>query len=290
MTKEKKVFSIQKDDILPWLWVTAGAIIYATGQLVFIKPLHIPMGGIAGVSLLLNYLFSTPVGMVTLLFNIPLYFLGWRTMGRSFFYKTVYANVVSALWVDLMANIIPGFSGEMVISALYGGIVMGTGLGLVFRGGGTSGGTDIISKWLNRKKDIPVGTMNFSINVVVILVSAFFYKSADSALYALISSFLSGHMIDRLVYGMDVQKKAVIITSKPQEVSQAVLSQLKHGVTAMDATGMYTGDARTMLLCVVHRHETGELKKAVLGQDENAFLMLSNINEVFGKGFKHAEQ
>ena len=242
------------------------------------------------MSLLLNYLFSTPVGMVTLLFNIPLYFLGWRTMGRSFFYKTVYANVVSALWVDLMANIIPGFSGEMVISALYGGIVMGTGLGLVFRGGGPSGGTDIISKWLNRKKDIPVGTMNFSINVVVILVSAFFYKSADSALYALISSFLSGHMIDRLVYGMDVQKKAVIITSKPQEVSQAILSQLKHGVTAMDATGMYTGDARTMLLCVVHRHETGELKKAVLGQDENAFLMLSNINEVFGKGFKHAEQ
>lgn len=285
-----KKTSIPKNDIIPWFLVTVGAIVYATGQLVFIKPLHIPMGGIAGVALLLNYLFSLPIGLMTLIFNIPLYFLGWRTMGSSFFYKTVYANVVSALWVDLMANVIPGFSGEMVISALYGGIVMGTGLGLILRGGGTSGGTDIVSKWLNRKKDIPVGTMNFSINVVVILVSAFFYKSADSALYALISSFLSGHMIDRLVYGMDVQKEAVIITSRPEEVSREIMGQLKHGVTAMDATGMYTGDQRTMLLCVVHRHETGTLKKAVLSQDENAFLMISNINEVFGKGFKQAEK
>ena len=288
MTKRISVPRIAKERVLQYLLITVGAVIYATGQLFFIKPLHIPLGGVAGISLVLNYLWSLPIGLMTLLLNLPLYVLGWRILGRSFFYKTVYATVVSSIWLDTMAEVIPGFSGEMLISALYGGIVMGAGLGLVFRAGGTSGGTDIVSKWLNQKRDLPVGTVNFCINLVVIVGSALIYRNPDSALYANLTSFLSGQMIDRLVYGMDVQRKAMIITNRPKEVSEAIITGLKRGVTAMDATGMYTGDPRTVLICVVHRHEAGTLKKLVLEQDEHAFLLLSNLNEVFGKGFKQA--
>ena len=287
MTAKRAKSGKIKESLLQYLMITLGAVIYATGQLFFIKPLHIPMGGVAGISLVLNYLWSLPVGLMTLFINLQLYVLGWRILGRGFFYKTVYATAISAVWLDTMAGVIPGFSGEMLISALYGGIVMGAGLGLVFRAGGTSGGTDIISKWLNSRRDLPVGTVNFSINIGIIIGSALIYRSPDSALYAILTSFLCGQMIDKMVYGMDVQRKAIIITDKPKEVSDAVIQGLKHSVTAMDATGMYTGDPRTVLICVVHRHEAGALKKLVLEQDERAFLLLSNLNEVFGKGFKH---
>lgn len=270
--------------------IVVGSLIYSLGQLFFIKPLHIPMGGVAGIALVMNYLLSMPVGLCSILLNIPLFFLGWRTLGRQFFYKTAFATVCSAIFLDLLAGAIPAFQGEMLIAALYGGIVMGAGFGIIFRAGGTSGGTDIIAKWLNKKRDMPIGTVNFSINIIIIGVSALIYGNPDSALYAIMTSFLSSQAIDKLVYGMDVQKEAMIITDKPREVSRAIMEKLGHGVTAMEGKGMYTGDRRTVLICAVRRHESGTLKKLLLEEDENAFMMLSNINEVFGKGFKHLQQ
>ncbi|MDO4373354.1 MAG: YitT family protein [Clostridia bacterium] len=270
--------------------IVVGALIYSLGQLFFIKPLHIPMGGVAGISLVANYLWSLPVGLCSIVLNLPLFFLGWRTLGRQFFYKTAFATVCSAVFLDLLAGVIPAFQGEMLIAALYGGIVMGAGFGIIFRAGGTSGGTDIIAKWLNKKRDTPIGTVNFSFNIVIISASALIYGNPDSALYAIMASFLSSQVIDKLVYGVDVQKEAMIITDKPREVSRAIMEKLGHGVTAMEGKGMYTGDRRTVLICAVRRHESGTLKKLLLEEDENAFMMLSNINEVFGKGFKHLQQ
>jgi uncharacterized membrane-anchored protein YitT (DUF2179 family) len=222
--------------------------------------------------------------------NIPLFFLGWRTMGRDFFIKTVCGTVVSSVFVDALANVIPAFEGDMFIAALYGGIVMGAGYGLIFRAGGTSGGVDIIAKWINRQKDIPIGTTNLISNAVVIVASALIYGNLDSALYAMITSYLSSMVIDKMVYGMDVQKSAMIITSKPKEVAGAVMEELHRGCTGMEGTGMYTGDKRTVLICAVRRHETGTLKKLILEKDEHAFMMISNINEVFGHNFKRLGQ
>ena len=270
--------------------IVVGALIYSLGQLFFIKPLHIPMGGVAGISLVANYLWSLPVGLCSIVLNLPLFFLGWRTLGRQFFYKTAFATVCSSIFLDLLAGVIPAFDGEMLIAALYGGIVMGAGFGIIFRAGGTSGGTDIIAKWLNKKRDTPIGTVNFSFNIVIISASALISGNPDSALYAIMASFLSSQVIDKLVYGVDVQKEAMIITDKPREVSRAIMEKLGHGVTAMEGKGMYTGDRRTVLICAVRRHESGTLKKLLLEEDENAFMMLSNINEVFGKGFKHLQQ
>jgi len=285
-----KKFRITGDQLLQYGLITLGSLIYAVGQLFFIKPLHIPMGGIAGLSLVANYLWNLPIGVVSLVLNLPLFFLGWRTMGRQFFVKTAFATVACSIFVDSLTPFIPAFEGEMLIAALYGGLVMGAGFGLIFRGGGTSGGTDIIAKWLNRQKDIPIGTTNLSINVFVIMGSALIYGNPDSALYAIITSYLTSTVIDKMVYGVDVQKSAMIITSKPREVAGAVLEQLHRGCTGMDATGMYTGDKRTVLICAVRRHETGTLKKLILEQDEHAFMMISNISEVFGHNFKRLGQ
>lgn len=271
------------------LLMTIGTLIYACGQLIFIKPMHIPMGGIAGISLVLNYLFALPIGVTGLVLNLPLLALGYRFMGREFFVKTVYVVVVSSLFLDAMAPFIPTYGGNMLLAALYGGIVMGGGFGLIFRGGGTSGGTDIIAKYLNKKRDTPIGTFNFCINAVIILLSAVIYKNLDSALYAIITSYLAGTMTDKLVYGLDIQRNAMIVTGKPTEVSNAIMEKLKHGVTAMPAKGMYTGEGKTVLLCVLRRHEAGTLKAILREQDENAFMLLGSSSEVFGKGFKRLE-
>ena len=285
-----KTLKISKEELLNYALIVLGSLVYALGQLYFIKPLHIPMGGVSGLALVANYLWSMPIGVVTIVLNIPLLFLGWRTMGREFFFKTAFAILVSSVFTDLLEPVLPAFDGEMLIAALYGGIVMGGGYGLIFRAGGTTGGVDIIAKWINRKKDIPIGTTNLISNAVVIVGSALIYGNLDSALYAMITSYLTSMVIDKMVYGMDVQKSAMIITSKPKEVAGAVMEELHRGCTGMEGTGMYTGDRRTVLICAVRRHETGTLKKLILEQDEHAFMMISNINEVFGHNFKRLGQ
>ena len=281
---------ITKESLYQYAVITLGALVLALGQLVFIKPLHIPLGGVSGVALVVNYLWKLLIGLVSIVLNLPLFVLGWRTMGREFFYKTVYATVVNSIFLDILDPILPAFPVEMLLAALYGGIVMGAGYGLLFRAGGTSGGIDIVSKWLNGKKDIPVGTTNFIINIFVIIGSAAIYGNPDSALYALVTSYVSSVVIDKMVYGMDAQKSALIITGKPVEVSRGIMEQLHRGVTAMEGVGMYTGDKRTVLLCAVRRHETGTLKRIILQEDAHAFMLISNTNEVFGTNFKRLGQ
>ncbi len=285
-----KKLRFPKEEILNYLLVTLGALVFSLGQLYFIKPLHIPMGGISGIALVMNFLWNLPIGVVTIVMNLPLFFLGWRTLGREFFFKTVYATVVSSIFLDALANIVPAFDGEVLLAALYGGVVMGAGFGLLFRAGGTSGGMDIVAKWINKQKDIPIGTTNLISNAVVIVASALIYGNLDSALYAMITSYISSMVIDKMVYGVDVQKSAMIITSKPKEVAGAVMEELHRGCTGMEGTGMYTGDKRTVLICAVRRHETGTLKRLILEHDEHAFMMISNISEVFGHNFKRLGQ
>lgn len=285
-----KTLKISKEELLNYALIVLGSLVYALGQLYFIKPLRIPMGGVSGLALVANYLWSMPIGVVTIVLNIPLLFLGWRTMGREFFFKTAFAILVSSVFTDLLEPVLPAFDGEMLLAALYGGIVMGGGYGLIFRAGGTTGGVDIIAKWINRQKDIPIGTTNLVANAVVIVGSALIYGNLDSALYAMITSYLSSMVIDKMVYGMDAQKSAMIITSRPKEVAGAVMEELHRGCTGMNATGMYTGDQRTVLICAVRRHETGTLKKLILEKDEHAFMMISNISEVFGHNFKRLGQ
>ena len=285
-----KKLRLSKEEVMNYLFITLGSLIYALGQLYFIKPLHIPMGGVSGLALVANFLWSMPIGVVTIVLNIPLLFLGWRNMGREFFIKTTFAIVVSSVFTDLLEPLLPAFDGEMLIAALYGGVVMGVGYGMIFRAGGTTGGVDIVSKWLNGKMDLPIGTTNFAINTFVIVGSALIYGNIDSALYAMITSYVTSMIIDKMVYGMDAQKSAMIITSRPEAVSHAVMEELHRGCTGMDATGMYTGDKRTVLICAVRRHETGTLKKLILEQDEHAFMLISNISEVFGRNFKRLGQ
>ena len=275
-----------KQTILDYVTITVGCILLAFGQLYFIKNLHIPMGGVNGIALVMNYLWGLPVGVMNILMNLPLFFLAWRSMGRRFFCRMVVGVFVSSIFIDVMAPFVPSFQGDMLIAALYGGLVMGVGLALMYRSGGASGGMDIISKYLNVKKGMSIGTFNLASDVVIMTGSALIYGSIELALYAMITAFSSSQIIDKMVYGGDVQKSATIITSKPEEVSEVIMRELRHGVTALEGKGMYTGNVKTVLMCAVRRNEAVTLKNLLHEADPDAFMMLGNVNEVFGQGFK----
>jgi len=282
--------SIRKNPVGALLYdygmITAGAVLYVFALKVFITPMQIPSGGIAGLALLCNYILGLPFGVVTIVMNVPLLLFGYKMLGRDFFFKTLYMTVLSSVLTDL-AGFLPAYDGDILLAALFGGIIKGVGFGLVIRSGGTAGGSDVISKYIFRKRSIPIGTTNMTLNVCVLLMSAFFLKSIESLFYGIITQYVVSVVMDHIIYGSDIQKEAMIITSKPDEISQAVLSELRHGVTAIEGKGMYTGQERTILLVVIRRHETNQLKKLILNIDEGAFMMLSDTSEVLGRGFKH---
>lgn len=275
-----------RQTVLDYATIALGCLLLAFGQLYFVKDLHIPLGGVNGIALVMNYLWGLPVGVMNILMNLPLFFLAWRSMGRRFFCRMVTGVFVSSIFIDALAPYVPAFQGEMLIAALYGGLVMGAGLALMYRSGGASGGMDIISKYLNVKKGLSIGTFNLASDVVIMAGSALIYGNIELALYAMITAFISSQIIDKLVYGGDVQKSATIITSKPQEIAEVIMRELRHGVTALEGKGMYTGNAKTVLMCAVRRNEAVTLKTLLNEVDPDAFMMLGNVNEVFGQGFK----
>ncbi len=266
--------------------ITFGAIIYVFALKVFITPMQIPSGGIAGIALLCNYMLGMPIGVVSMVLNIPLLFFGYKMLGRDFFFKTMYMTVLSSVLTDL-AGFLPAYEGDILLACLFGGIIKGVGFGLVIRVGGTSGGSDVVSKYLYRKRAVPIGTTNMSINVCVLAISALFLRSLESLFYGVIAQYVVSVVMDSIIYGGDVQKNALIITSKPDEVAQAIMHNIGHGVTAIEGKGMYTGKERTILMCVVRRHETNLVKKTILDIDDTAFMMLSDVSEVLGRGFKN---
>lgn len=266
--------------------ITLGAIIYVFALKVFITPMQIPSGGIAGIALLCNYMLGMPIGVVSMVLNIPLLFFGYKMLGRDFFFKTMYMTVLSSVLTDL-AGFLPAYEGDILLACLFGGIIKGVGFGLIIRVGGTSGGSDVVSKYLYRKRAVPIGTTNMSINVCVLAISALFLRSLESLFYGVIAQYVVSVVMDSIIYGGDVQKNALIITSKPDEVAQAIMHNIGHGVTAIEGKGMYTGKERTILMCVVRRHETNLVKKTILDIDDTAFMMLSDVSEVLGRGFKN---
>mgnify|MGYP003623649966 CR=1 FL=1 len=251
----------------------------------------IPMGGITGIAMILNFVLGLPLGALNLLLNIPLLMLGYRGLGREFFFKTVFGTVVVSLLMDAVGPAMAGLglsyeTHDMLLSAMAGGAVMGLGNGIVIRQGATSGGSDILAKYVAKRFDMRVGTFGLYFNAVVLTLSAFIYGGLEGTRYAMITIFVYNMAIDRMVYGADIQKQALIITDQPTDVADAIMARLGRGVTAWDGKGMYTGDRRAVLLCAVHRNEAGVLKAILQETDVRAVLLLSEVNEIFGAGFK----
>jgi uncharacterized membrane-anchored protein YitT (DUF2179 family) len=271
-----------------YLLITAGTLLQAVAIRLFLVPAHLVNGGVSGLSQLINYYTGFPIGVMIFIGNIPLLILGWRHLGgRRFAVRTAYAVITVSFFTDFLVLFLPksGISSDIVINTLYGGIISGIGYGLVYRGHGTSGGTDILVRIINNWRNIPISQSYLITDSLIILASGFTYTWTN-ALYSLVMLFISGMAAEITSEGPSVVRTAIIITANPEQVSQSILVDLERGVTAINATGVYTGTQRSMLYCVITRSEVPVLKSLVREADPHAFIVIGQANEVLGEGFR----
>lgn len=273
--------------ILDGLFYAAGSLLYAAAVNVFVDPANLVPGGLTGVGLVFQHLFGLPVGMVMIALNIPLFLVGWRLLGRSFFWRTAVCTLLTSVFIDLTAPFLPAYEGDRMLAALFGGLFSGVGLGLIYLRDATSGGTEIIARLLEiRFPSIPIGRLLLIVDAVVILGGAFVHKDADGMMYAAILVAVTTVLIDRMLAGMDAGKLLMIQTSRPQEVTDAIFRHLDRGVTRLKATGGYSGEERPMLMCAVRKAEFHELQQIVAHCDPGAFVIVMPADWVYGEGFR----
>ncbi|MDH7479860.1 MAG: YitT family protein [Syntrophomonadaceae bacterium] len=268
-----------------YLGITLGAAILASGLSVFLVPNRIAAGGVSGAATIIHYLFNLPVGMVILILNIPLFLLSLRELGFAFGLRSFYGTVVLGFFVDLFTARLAPLTMDVLLAAIYGGVVVGIGMGLVFRFKGTTGGTDLAARIINKYIKVSLGQSLLAIDFLVIAAAGVFFNP-ELAMYALLSLFVATQVIDLVQEGASFAKAALIISSKTEEITRGIFSELDRGVTTLKGRGMYTGTEHEVIYCVVTRSEVTRLKELVNRIDPLAFVVFNDVREVIGEGFK----
>ncbi len=269
-----------------FFFIIAGVLFIAAGLDMFLVPNRIAAGGVSGIATIIYHVTRFPVGAATLAMNIPLFLMGIRQLGMGFGLRSLFGTVTLSLFIDTLAPVVPVPTGDPLLASIYGGIMVGAGLGIVFRNKGTTGGTDLAAAIINNYMRLQVGVILFMIDAAVIVAAGVAFRSVELALYALLTVFLTARVVDLVQEGFGYGKAALIISEKPDEVAEVILRRMDRGVTALRGKGMYTGSDRDVLLSVVTRAEISTLKELIHAIDPRAFVILTDVHEVLGEGFK----
>lgn len=266
--------------------ITLGAVIYALAFDWFVAPNQIAMGGVTGLAQIVNALVPVlPVGVLSILVNVPLFLAGWRLLGGRLLVSSLYAMAVSSLAIDVIAWIHTFPPMDPILATLYGGAGMGVGLGLVFSQGATTGGTDIIGKLLKLKFPwLPIGKLVMIPDMVVVILAAVVFGTVNAALYGLIQMYLLSKVMDMILYGWDTSRVAYIITDRWEETVQGLLD-MNRGVTLLQGKGAYTGAEKQVLLVAFRQREIVPIKRMLREIDPKAFFIVCDAHEILGEGF-----
>ncbi len=269
-------------------FIILGSILAALGYELFLVPMKIVPGGVGGIAIVLYNVFKLPFGLMYALLNIPIFLWGVKELGRKFGIKTVGSVILIAVISDFTKYFLkpPILTHDLLLSSLYGALLLGAGLGFVFRGGGSTGGTDIVGRIINKHTGLSVGISILIVDSVVITISGFTFRSFDLVLFSYIALFVSSKMVDVILEGRDYAKQATIYTNKGEDVANAIIKEMNRGVTKVEGKGMYTGKRRAVLFSVISNREEGILRDLVKYVDPEAFMVISNVHEVLGKGFR----
>ena len=264
--------------------LTAGSLISAININLFLAPSEIAPGGVSGLAIIINKFTAWPIGLMMLALNIPLLFVGFKYLGRfNFLIRTLYVVVLFSLGVDLLAPWLPkgGISDNLMLNALYGGVVGGIGSGLIYRGQGTSGGTGILSRVIQFKTGFPISQVYLLTDGFIVLIAGLVF-GWDKALFALVTLYIWGIAADQVLEGPSVVRTATIVTDRPKEVAEAVFERLRLGITAWPAQGMFTEEKHTVLFFAVSRPNVDLLKTVVLEADSQAFIVIAHGHHIVG--------
>jgi uncharacterized membrane-anchored protein YitT (DUF2179 family) len=277
-----------------YFWMTLGMAITAFALDAFLVPNRIAAGGVSGLATVIFYTLKdaglppVPIGVQMLVFNLGLLAIGIRLRGWRYGAKTIYGAVGLSVMIDAMALFVPHLAAnDRLLAVLWGGALTGIGMGMVFRVGGNTGGTDIIAQLLTKRVNLGVGQLMLAVDAVVLLLAGLKF-GPELALYGAVAVFVNGTTIDVVQEGLSTEKAAYIFSLKSAEIGEAILSELGRGATGFAARGLYTGEEREVIFCVVSRRELDDLKNIVHVLDPEAFLVISDVHEALGEGFKEA--
>ena len=270
-----------------YLQILLGSLVAAAAYPAFLVPNNIAPGGLTGVATILNFLFHWPVGTVSLLLNIPLFIIGYRAMGRIFAFRSLIATVLFSILIDILP--IRPVSTDPLLGTLFGGVVLGAGLGLILRGGATTGGSDMVARMVHRRLPfISVGMFLFAVDCLVVLGAAVAIGT-EQALYAFINIYVCSKVIDTVMMGFSGNKACFIMTSRWEQITRRLMDEVGRGVTHLEAKGAYTGRQQPVVLCVAARQEIMSVKRIVQEEDEKAFMFITEAHEALGEGFSRLD-
>ena len=275
--------------IMKYLVIVLGAAVYAIGFQFFLFPNAIVSGGLVGIAMIINVFTSLPVGMLTFVMNVPLFLVAWKHFGLDFLLSSLAGVALSALLVDLFALRSFVATNDPMLASIIGGVIKGAGLGMIYYVGATTGGVDIVAKFLRqRHAHIQFGTLILILDFVIIAAYAFVLGRYESAMYSLIAMFVVSKVIDLVLYGIDNSSVCYIISEHSDELITEITSGRVHrGVTILNGAGAYSGKPEKILMCVIKRNQISEFRRLIRSIDPHSFCIVTDAKDVFGKGFEN---
>ncbi|MBT2725418.1 YitT family protein [Bacillus sp. ISL-75] len=266
------------------LLITLGATLMAVGLEIFLVPNNVIDGGITGISIMLSYVTGWKLGIFLFILNIPFFFIGYKQIGKTFALSTLYGIIILSIGTTLL-HPVPAFTQDILLATVFGGIVLGIGVGIVIRYGGSLDGTEILAILFNKKLPFSVGEIIMFFNLFILGCAGFVF-TWDRAMYSLIAYFVAYKTIDITITGLDESKSVWIISDNAKQIGDAIMNRLGRGVTYINGEGAYSGDDKKVIFCVINRLEEAKLKEIVTENDDSAFLAVADIAEVRGGRFK----
>lgn len=279
----------RKDIFLDIIFIVAGAMVYATAVTTLTAPNNIAPGGVTGLCTMLNYMFGTPIGLMSFFINIPIIIWAVVDIGYKLVVKTMAAIVLSSVFIDLFTGFMPVYSGNPILVAVFSGVCEGLGLSLTFIRGATTGGTDMVARLLERRMPhLSMGKLMLALDGVIVAASAVVFGSIENAMYACISIFVCTSIIDTILYGTDVGtgKLFYVMSPRVREMGKRVIEEMDRTVTYLDSHGGYSNEPGETMLCVVRRFEVYQMQAIIRDEDKNAFVIIGDAGQITGEGFR----
>ena len=267
-----------------YTFLTLGAVLFAIGLEIFLIPNKIIDGGVAGISILVSEMTGIKLGFLLFGLNLPFLFIGYKQIGRTFVISTLYAITVGSVSTSLMHHVDP-LTREPLLAAIFGGMILGIGIGIVIRVGGSLDGTEIVAIMLNKKLPFSVGEIVMFFNIFILSSAGLVYQW-DSAMYSIVAYVVAFKAIDMTMTGLEEMRSVTIISDKEQEIAKAIHNRLGRGVTFFPARGAYSKEEKMTVYCIITRLEESKMKTIIHEIDPNAFFVIEHVSEVYGEGFK----
>lgn len=280
---------ISKNMITKYSLIICGAFLYSISISLVLSPNNLAPGGISGIAIIINYVSGFPIGTMTFILNLPLLIISIFKFGKAFFVSTMFTIAVGAVFTDILAAF-PQITDEYMLAAFVGAALNGAGLGMIFKCGTTSGGTDIVVKLLKLKfPHISAGALFAVTDIIIVVISGIVFNDIEAALYAAICVALAGIIMDKVIYGTEEAKLVYIISSKNKEITKAILNKLDIGVTFIDGKGAYSNEPKDIIMCAMKKQRLPQVRNLVRKIDKDAFVIITSATEIVGEGFKAAE-